>query len=614
MSHNSLKFSEPLPQKILTLEDNIITIKTLKSEEKIKSQDQLKTMYTTFNVDPDEEDFSMKFTELSNAGTNFSFRQFLEFSIYHLLFFLVLGPLLSIFLIVLKKNTILVRNMGFWGFSMSFCMQTFVFLINFVALFGFLYVKPKAIHTIEVVGVLGSTLIRSFVISTKYAYFSAKMCEFYKQKLLLSEETSSELLLAWANQDEKTIEKEFRNTLKRNYIDIGLFNFFFLKPIKDELLDKNSENKFNNDDVYQLNELKQKESVNKKKYVQIRNEADGENVSPTTCFSPQYEGTLIAKYLIKKSKSNDFLTKHPFILSFFLSFLRATIPSLFRMYETGNLVSKTNAENLLISCFFIGNLYFFWTNCLFIIHGIVEYQRLVKLLSQLTNLISLSSVEKYKVRKEFPTINVFCSISFGAWYSLNKLFRDYGKRFFNRIDIHLGVFLSYYLIMALLNIMLIYKIIAPMDFLVFFICGYEMFVMFVAIMGLIWKGVVINDHYSIHKELLNTLKEIVNKFMNYGDHYFGKVDFDPEDEIFFIGKTVMIERMGPLAFNKSNREEYLKTLLNINDFVQGQLTYDETKKPFKILGITADKPLFQKIIAGLGSLATVAGHKLSSLF
>ena len=152
-----------------------------------------------------------------------------------------------------------------------------------------------------------------------------------------------------------------------------------------------------------------------------------------------------------------------------------------------------------------------------------------------------------------------------------------------------------------------------MDYLVPLICGYEMFVMFVAILGLIWKGVVINDHYSIHKELLNTLKEIVNKFLNYGDHYFEKEDFDPEDEIFFIGKTVLIKRMGPLAFNKSDREEYLNKLLNINDFVQGQLTYDETKKPFKVLGITADKPLFQKIIAGLGSLATAAGQKLASI-
>lgn len=637
MSKSSIKNTNVLPPKRLSSEDNnLVSTKIIKSE-----YDMLplkRSIQANFNADPLDDDFltgQMKFEELSNAITNFSFRQFLEFLIYHLLFFLLLGPIFTFFLFLLKRNTILARNLGFWGSSQYFYKQTCVFFMNFISIFGFMYLKPKTIHQVEVMGLLGSSLIRSFVISTKYAYFSAKMCEFYKKKLLSEEDKASELIMFWGKQDDKTIEREFSNTMKRNYIDASLFKFFFLKPLRDDILDQltrknnnvsndfqNSGDNLNSNNKKTVDVIKEKKK-NTKQYKNnetvknaetYKNGLDVENPSNNPCFDLEYEGTIIAKYLIKKSKNNGFLANHLMMVSFFLSLLRAIIPTIYRYFETGSVIAETKGENIIILFFLMGNLYFFTVNFMFIIHGIVEYQRLLQLLSQLTNLISLAPVEKYKVVKDFPTINVFCNVSFGSWYSLNKLFRDYGKRFFNRIDIHLGIFIVYYLIMALLTVFEIYDIISPLDYLMVIICGYEMFLMFLALLGLIWKGVVINDHYTIHRELLNTLKDLVNKFLLYGDFYFERKDFEPEDEIFAFGKMVLNEKLkGSGEDMKTTREDYLQKLLDINDFVQGQLTYDEDKKPFKVLGVKADKPLFQKIIAGLGSIATAAGQKLMTL-
>ena len=445
-------------------------------------------------------------------------------------------------------------------------------------------------HLIEILGLIGCSFIRAFVISVKYAYLSHKKLEFYRKKALSEAEKNSELLIEWAKQTEDIIEKEVNETISRNHIETSMFKMSFLKPLTPELLLKVS------------------------KYKVFR--TDLEKTFDFFCDKNQYPGDIVAKILLKSNKNNGFLSKFIFPICITLSLIRAIIPVIYRYYEHNTMVGSTPFETFIIICVFLANTYFFMVNLLFIINNIIEYERLVRFLALLSNLLSPERTnEFYKVKKEFPTINVFCIISLNAWFSLHKVFRDYGKRFFNRIDMHLGIFLGYYIIVTVVLILEIFKIINYQDPLMLILFGYELFIMFIGLFTMILEGVNINEHFKIHRSLINELRDVVSNFLINKDFYFNKKgDFQPIDEIYSFGRQILMQTFDTISHKEgeenSVREGYLRNLLEVNKYVCDQLTFYESKYPFKVLGVTADMPLFQRLLAGLGTAITFAAQRL----
>lgn len=579
----------------LPLELAQIPEKNLNSTEEIKSLNMncasspyrhKKRIQSFFSADNDEnknflEDLSKNFNDLPNISTNFSFARFLEFSFYHFLFFCILGPFCNFFFYITKGNLILARNLGFWGHTYYFYMQSFVFFLNFLGIFGYIYLLPWKMNFIEMIGLIGSSLVRTFVIAVKYAYYTEKQMLYVKNKILSDKEKNSELMINWAKQSDEYIEKEIEETLIRNHIDNNLFKFQFFKPLKESILMAFIE--------------KHKEESEKK----------------------IYSGGEIAKFLLR-SVRNDKLKKTPMMICFLLSLIRALIPIIYRYITSYSVMQNSISNNLIMICLLLINLYFFSVNYLFIYNGINEYNRRGVLLAKLSSLISIETLEKYKIRKDFPTINFFCKMSFNSWYSLNKLFRDYGQRFYNRIDMHLGIFLVYYSIIALIGLLVIYKVIQFSNTLLIILFGYEAFVIFIGLLILIWKGVVINEHFTIQRELINNCKHIINKFYLHEDAYLYDPSYQPENEIYKFSKEVLLKHFDDTDIvNQPNirlaRDNYLIKLLKICKNIQKELEFDQNERPFKVLGVTADKAFFQKIIAGLTSLATASIEQICSL-
>ena len=581
----------------INLEDATIQIITpeTSSSKAIQKKHLHRDLFSVELSLTDKKYFTESFQEIIDESANFDLKTFIEFSFYHILFFMVLGPFTSLLLYLIYGDLKLARNLGFWGCHSSLITQMFIFIVNFFGLFGYLYFRIESIYLIEILMLLGGCSCRSFVIAIKYALFSEKKLNYVKYKLLSSEESESEFLFFWYSQEDSVIDKELYSTILRNNIDEDVFLFYFLRPLKPELIEN----------------IRIKTAFDEK--FREKPGIDPEKLFGSSDF---YTGFSIARFLIRQNRSSKSSLKKILFISMFLSLIHAVIPLIYRNFDQLTVFGETHEDRFIIVCLFLGNFYFYFFNFMFILFGVFEYERPIKLLSHLTNLLSTKKVEKYHIKKIFPTINLFCSMTFKSWFSLNKILRDYGSKFLKRIDMYLVVFLLYYLIIGLVCILSIFEAIQKFNILTYVMIATEMIVVFSAVFWVIFKGVVINEHFIIHLALLNEIKEIIADFVNMDILYFEKEDYKPKNEIYALGQQ-MNDHIISHNFsvhdkrnNREKRENYYNKLLAINQFVAGQLKFQKDYYPFKVLGIPATMATLQSLLAGVGTGVTVAFNKL----
>lgn len=226
---NHIKF-EKGPKK--NISDEIELTFSISTDQKKTTKSNPKIKRNLFSADNSEDRTLPDFSELGNKSTNFSFRQFLVFSIYHLLFFLILGPFTAFLFRILFKNTILARNLSFWGKSKYFYLQTTLYLVNITAILGCALLSAKNIYMFEFYSLMGISLTRAFVIAVKYAYFSPKRIKLVYETILTKEDVKSELFVIWSIQSDEIIEKEVKDSIERNHIDNDIFQFQFMKTLQ----------------------------------------------------------------------------------------------------------------------------------------------------------------------------------------------------------------------------------------------------------------------------------------------------------------------------------------------------------------------------------------------
>lgn len=127
-----------------------------------------------FSADKLDGEIPESFAEIIDEENRFNFSVFLEISCYHILFYAITGPLTSFLMFIFMGNMILARNLDFFGFSISFLVQSSLYCLNFVAIFGFFFSSSPKINTYETIIVMGGLIVRAFVIAIKYALFPEK--------------------------------------------------------------------------------------------------------------------------------------------------------------------------------------------------------------------------------------------------------------------------------------------------------------------------------------------------------------------------------------------------------------------------------------------------------
>ncbi len=122
----------------------------------------------------DEKIITDRFNEILDEETEFNITVFLEIAFYHFVFFAILGPFTPLIMFLKFRNLILARNLKFIGISFHYFFQTFVYLLNFIGIFGSLFLDSPLISRYETYFLIGGLLVRALIISIKYAFFGEK--------------------------------------------------------------------------------------------------------------------------------------------------------------------------------------------------------------------------------------------------------------------------------------------------------------------------------------------------------------------------------------------------------------------------------------------------------
>lgn len=548
----------------------------------------------------DDYYYSEEFENIMDYNTGFNVKIFIEMTFYHFLYFMVLGPFTSLLIFFIYRDFTLARNLGFYGLNANFITQTIVFLINFVGLFGYVYLRVEEIYIIEIIGLFGGCMCRSMVVAIKYALFPEKKINYVKHKILTDKQISSELFAMWYKQEDNIVEKELTSTITRNSIDENLFLFYFLRPLKLGLID-NINKKVRSLD-YQPNQ-----EENRK----VLDEVHSKKLE-------FFYGYPIARYLLKRNIKHIIPIWKLFLLSALLSMVRSLLPVVYRVAQGKSSFGNDSLSKFIVACIFLGTFYFYMLNFTFIIIGAFEYERPIQILSQLSNFLSWEKVEEHHAKKIFPSINLFCVISFRSWYTLNKVLRDYGSKYLKRADMYLGLFLTYYLIGLLVCLVSIFEVIPKVDILNYGVWGLETFIALYTVFYLIYKGIIINDHYSIHCRLLNELRQILIDFKVFDMIYFDNKNYISQNEVYTLGKDIVEDIACDMTREnhknkKENRDHYIENLIAINEYIVKQLDFQKNTDPFSVLGIPATAATFQSLLAAIGSVLTVSLNKLTKI-
>lgn len=591
MSHNLKQkpFFDPLNYD--TSKESPISLSSLNLQILTKPQLRpLKTdlfqAETTIN---EQKYFKNSFMELQDNSSSFNVRILIEFTLYHMLFFMILGPFTALLIYFFYRKLTLARNLGFWGFNMNFILQMMIFLIIFISLLGFFYFKISIISPIEIISLIGGCLTRSFVIAIKYALFPEKKIMYLLHQPLTFNEIFGEFLVKWYQQDKEVITRELNFTLQRNNIEKDLFSFNFLRELTPEL---------------------------KLKIQEIEVQAPIKENELFSSTETLVSGYALSLYLLQANKK---LVPIQFILllCMFLSIIHGFLPVVFRItIDNESIFGSNSLEKFVTLCIFLGNIYFYFNGFMFVILGIFEYDRPIKLLSQLSNLLSIQKIEQYHIKKIFPTINIFCIRSFRSWYTLNLIVRDYGNRYLKRVDMHIGLFLIYYMLILVIFLISIYEFIPKLDSVYYVVLGYEMLIVLTSLFLIIYKGAIINEHFVLHQKLLIEIKRVIVDFLTLDPIYFENDYFTSRNQVYLLGKnTIEGYIKGSIGDNddrsdREKREGHLESIISLYDMVMNQLAFQKEYYPFNFLGIPDTMATLQSLLAMVVSALTITFQKL----
>lgn len=563
-----------------------------------------------------EGDLSEKFIDLIDLDVSFKLSTFLEFFMYNFLFFFLFGPFSALIYYPFIRNFCRFRNMCFWGFNIIFFKQTLQFFFCVFGIFGYFYLDSPNIYAIEVIGMILSGFLLTCVIAAKYGYFSVKKCLYFKETNLEQSDLQSESYLDWCKQNEFTIDKELYTCILKNNIDSSTFRMWFLKPLKPSLAEQLAvpDYEFENPDSAKSSEFSNSGWL-KEVWIKSFDVVKKTLFKKQLCEEGTYSGYLVARFLVKENRELSMSVKWIERIAWVIAIIETAIPTLFRIYEKGTVLGQNYKEILVISSLIGGKIYFTQQIFTMLIYGMFEYDRPIHLLSQLSNILSSQKVSEYYVKKVLPTINVFCPISYKSWYCMNRIFRTYGEKFLKRIEMVLGLFLFFNLVMALLCVLAVYNLLGPFGRSInIAYLGYGLILMLVAIFLALRKGAIINELYDIHRDILKNNKDIISDLLHLYSTYFELSESDSENEIYYYATSVFCKHTEGMSPEEKKKciTSFLNNLKEMNDDIIEQLAFSKERRPFKIFGIPATSALLKSILAGLGTAAIACIQKFLS--
>ena len=481
---------------------------------------------------------------------NYNLKNFFLFYVIHMLFFNVFGLLMPLLALPFKSMRIAVKNMSF-NLSLKFIsiFQALLWLNTVTIVVGYFFwdFRLSGIPTVILSWV--TTSMMSSIIGCKYATFPQKMVDRVFQELVPDQDTQKEHMMGeWSQQTNSAVDSEFKVSMSRNKLDLGIFWMNFLGelcPGVEEL-------------IQEFDKAKLLPYSSKKT---LKTRQGSEKV--------YYNGKALFYIMIKYYEANE-ANKNVQTQTNIIGTIWGLIPFFFKLMLG---LPLYNAANILDNVMFYGQTimlgrllsYQTWS----FLRADMDVKRTHFVLMQLDNMLT-KNTGLSETKRLFPTINYMDEISLNSWKIMRRVTMDYGKKFHHRFEL----FVPYKLLMgtAALSILCAIEVMSSkgnellkdpevklqvqlMLFLVAFVSNSLIF----TFMNSIAK---VNEMFDTHKKKLLKLKHAFKGLLKYKSHYFQVPSciMTPDS----VSITDLFERDPNLAFQYKVADD-IKTLLGPHD-------------------------------------------------
>ncbi|KAL4444415.1 hypothetical protein ABPG74_016708 [Tetrahymena malaccensis] len=525
------------------------------------------------------------FYKLKDHQIQWNNKIFIEFMIYHILFYYLLGPFINL---ILFKKINLMRNLSFCGANKWFVTQFLIYALNMVNLiFHFLW-NGQNIYRVEIIYMQITIFLRIFVISCKYASLPLEKIELYKNFRLNSELTSRDYYFAeWVQQSPSIIYRETYNSLQRGEYDVQMFYLsFFVSPSaeKTQLI------------MQYVDELKIFH-----KYEDEFNPPSTINKNNQECQNQLFFGYGVIYYLIKQYKNQN-QSKIQVYICLIMSLIRGFSTLVYRYLADEKYQFKTNEIVQIVAIIIITTLGYF-SSLVFLAYFIRDLGMKYFLLEQIKFCLQFrkSNVQE---NKELPTIDFTNPYALKGWSILRRVILDYGKSFFIRVQAFLTIYIIVGAVGLVLMILQIYNI-TNLEGSVVLVCVFEVFVILSSSLYMFYQGAIINQTFSEFKNTLVDYKVILADLKLFKDVYF----LQESKDIHNILRRKSVEKLNQ-TFQKYNQNEksqqvdkYLEKIQSSIEECENELDQDIINQPFTLFTIKITFAQFQSIMVALGTIA-----------
>ncbi|KAL4454341.1 hypothetical protein ABPG74_012298 [Tetrahymena malaccensis] len=562
------------------IQDQRYSLKLFNSQSSI-----LKEQYFTQDkqsiIDQQYNKVKADITKYKSYFAKFRWKYFFEFTFYHILFYIICGPL-SVF-IIKRFGESLPNNLIFSKISQPFFYQTIFFVFTFCT-YALYYLMdcPNIYFQSEVMMEIAVVISRCLVIAIKYAMYDPVKIKVIKQHDLKLEEIYSDFYLVdWANQTDKIIHDETYFGLRAYDIDPSMFFLDFMCDLDIQTIENNQQY------------LKDMENWHSSKPFVSQNNTitDPNQIS-------LYGYSIMKEFVVKFKEDNAFIYKYVYYFCQGFGVYKAILPIVFRLIE-GKYPSSYQWQEYIIMIGVAWNTRQIYFYCVLqLMYGFLDIKRKVFQQYQLAFMISPRKPRNIDVFKIYPTINIFKIETLKAWQLIRQVCLEYGKSYFLRVQALFGIFFIIMLILITLLGLGIFKVIHLEVCFVVIILSDTAF-LFLIILMLCYYCSQVNECFVKHQNILMQNKSIISDIYRNKQIFF-KDDYKSHSLIYNVGISKILREAkykskgDPITYTKELIKDY-------EDQIQ-DVKFDAQNHPIKLLGIKITFGLIQSVVISLLSV------------
>lgn len=506
-------------------------------------------------------------------------------------------------------------------------------------------------------------IVRSGTIAAKYSTYNAQKIKMFKEKILSKKQLALELVVVgWFGQSVDQVEEAISEAMYLNGIEGSTFYIAFMKkpnaeteekikiciaPEKiEDSVDQQEISSANSEKIEILNEKPVLTPTNfqssqnhkimpKKKVISLNVKFDVDNYkkilkikNSKICY---YKGNAIFKYIVQQVNKKGKTKLVIILISIIIGITRTILPVFVINTKGFSQMPKIKVWEYFSISLILLNTMFVITINLFL--HLISYRDLIRKNAIMVEMNQMLLPRKAKSQpKLLPTINLIDQNSLLAWRKIRYIARDYGKKFSERHNLYLPIYIFILLVDLIIIIGLRVKLISFAEEKVIFfqgICLVDFISGSLQLLSMLYLAARVNSHYDQDKIALMQARSTIRELNAYKEHFF---DYEEEKEEVLVQQHLQIfeedvqdaltakfaQKLIEMIGYKKDPSSYLENLLGIYDEILEELDIEKEFGMLKIFGFGVDMRVFWNMLftvlsAAVGVYNFFFGDQLTSV-